>query len=294
MLNRVIKFEIDWDKIRTIFGGRLSQSQVDGINAIVDVASSDEFNISDKRVLAYILATSFWETARTMQAIKEHGGNSYFHRMYDISGSRPHVAKRLGNKNVGDGIKYAGRGHVQLTGRTNYTKMGSYLGLDLISNPDLLLDLIPSARVLVYGMVNGSFTGVSIYKYITKTTTDYTNARRVINGTDKASAIASIARQFESAISSVRFVDVQKEEKDNDTIITTTDTSDDTVTVDNSSTNTDSNNVVLESDLVERVKDDRELTDDISTKTEFNILDSFGNIKVFDGFKGMFNRGDKA
>lgn len=214
----VIKFDLDWNQIRSIFGGRLTQSQVDGINAIVDVASSDEFNISDKRVLAYILATSFWETARTMQAIKEHGGNSYFHRMYDKDGSRPHVAKRLGNIESGDGIKYAGRGHVQLTGRTNYSKMGKYLGLDLISDPDLLLDLIPSARVLVYGMINGSFTGVNIYKYVNSNMTDYVNARRVINGIDKASQIASIARQFERAIGSAVISDsVPKIEDDKNT-----------------------------------------------------------------------------
>lgn len=192
-------FTLDWSSIRTMFGGSLKQSQVDGINTIVDIASS-EFGIRDKRVLAYILATSFWETARTMQPIKEHGGNSYFHRMYDKDGNRPHVAKRLGNTESGDGIKYAGRGHVQLTGRSNYEKMGKYLGLDLINNPDLLLSMVPSVRVLIHGMLKGTFTGKKIDDYFSNDVTDYTNARRIINGTDKCREIASIAKKFEKAI----------------------------------------------------------------------------------------------
>lgn len=195
---------IDWNKVRAIFGGKLTQEQVDGINIILETMDRDEFKVVDKRHAAYILATSFWETGRTMEAVKEKTdktGEQYFFRMYDINGSRPQVAKRLGNTIPGDGIKFAGRGQVQLTGRTNYTNMGKYLKLDLVNKPDLLLDTKISARVLVYGLLNGSFTGVSIKKYLTSTKTDYVNARRVVNGVDKAEEIASIAKSFERAIS---------------------------------------------------------------------------------------------
>ena len=195
---------IDWNKVRAIFGGKLTQEQVDGINIILETMDRDEFKVVDKRHAAYILATSFWETGRTMEAVKEKTdktGEQYFFRMYDINGSRPQVAKRLGNTIPGDGIKFAGRGQVQLTGRTNYTNMGKYLKLDLVNKPDLLLDTKISARVLVYGLLNGSFTGVSIKKYLTSTKTDYVNARRVVNGVDKAEEIANIAKSFERAIS---------------------------------------------------------------------------------------------
>ena len=195
---------LDWTKVRAIFGGKLTQEQVDGINIILETMDRDEFKVVDKRHAAYILATSFWETGRTMEAVKEKTdktGEQYFFRMYDINGSRPQVAKRLGNTIPGDGIKFAGRGQVQLTGRTNYTNMGKYLKLDLVNKPDLLLDTKISARVLVYGLLNGSFTGVSIKKYLTSTKTDYVNARRVVNGVDKAEEIASIAKSFERAIS---------------------------------------------------------------------------------------------
>lgn len=195
---------LDWTKVRAIFGGKLTQEQVDGINIILETMDRDEFKVVDKRHAAYILATSFWETGRTMEAVKEKTdktGEQYFFRMYDINGSRPQVAKRLGNTIPGDGIKFAGRGQVQLTGRTNYTNMGKYLKLDLVNKPDLLLDTKISARVLVYGLLNGSFTGVSIKKYLTSTKTDYVNARRVVNGVDKAEEIANIAKSFERAIS---------------------------------------------------------------------------------------------
>ena len=195
---------LDWTKVRAIFGGKLTQEQVDGINIILETMDRDEFKVVDKRHAAYILATSFWETGRTMEAVKEKTdktGEQYFFRMYDIKGSRPQVAKRLGNTIPGDGIKFAGRGQVQLTGRTNYINMGKYLKLDLVNKPDLLLDTKISARVLVYGLLNGSFTGVSIKKYLTSTKTDYVNARRVVNGVDKAEEIANIAKSFERAIS---------------------------------------------------------------------------------------------
>jgi uncharacterized protein (DUF2235 family) len=162
--------KLDWTKVRAIFGGKLSQEQVDGLNIILDTVNSSEFNVKDKRIVAYILATSFWETGRTMQAVKEKTdktGEAYFFRMYDIKGSRPQVAKRLGNLYPGDGVKFAGRGQVQLTGRTNYFNMGNYLKLDLINNPDLLLDTKVSARVLVHGIIEGSFTGVGINRYVT-------------------------------------------------------------------------------------------------------------------------------
>lgn len=57
--------------------------------------------------------------------------------------------KWLGNKLPGDGYRFIGRGWPQLTGRYNYEDMSKKLGIDLVNNPDLLLDPEVSAKVMV-------------------------------------------------------------------------------------------------------------------------------------------------
>lgn len=63
----------------------------------------------------------------------------YFFLMYDKDSPDPNrrrVAARLGNTQTGDGARFHGRGYVQLTGRDNYQRAGSYLNIDLVGNPD--------------------------------------------------------------------------------------------------------------------------------------------------------------
>jgi putative chitinase len=57
-------------------------------------------------------------------------------------------SSRMGNgpPQSGEGWKYRGRGLKQLTGKDNYKRCGDALNLDLVNNPDLLLEPMPAAR----------------------------------------------------------------------------------------------------------------------------------------------------
>lgn len=153
---------------------------------------------------AYALATAWHETAATMQPIKEYGGRSYFMGRYDITGNKPHIARALGNTQMGDGALFAGRGYVQLTGRANYTKAGKKLGIDLVGNPDLAMQPEHAARIMCDGMTGGWFTGKGFSDYLPAkgpaSLAQFTNARRIINGTDKAGKIAGEAVAFQAAL----------------------------------------------------------------------------------------------
>jgi putative chitinase len=154
--------------------------------------------------VAYALATAWHETGYTMKPVKEMGGRAYFMRMYDKTGQRPKVARALGNTEVGDGALFAGRGYVQLTGRRNYAKAGEKVGVDLIANPDLAMDYAIAARILREGMVEGWFTAKKFVTYLpatdTATLAQFTQARRIINGMDRAGKIALEAIGFQAAL----------------------------------------------------------------------------------------------
>lgn len=181
----------------SLFAGKISASQVEGMEAILDEAGSRGTRLE---WLAYMLATTFLETARTMQPIKEYGGKAYFTKMYDINGSRPAKARELGNLTPGDGARYPGRGFVQLTGRTNYERAGRKIGVDLVANPDAAMVPANAAKIMFVGMEEGWFTGKKLADYIGDGKADYYGARRIINGKDRAAEIATYAKQFETAL----------------------------------------------------------------------------------------------
>lgn len=180
------------------FGGAMTQDQVDGCKAII--AEWEKRKLTDLRVLAYMLATCFWETARTMQAIHERGQVSYFDK-YNV-GTR--IGNALGNTEVGDGYRFRGRGYVQLTGRANYRRMGKLLKVDMEANPELALTY--AAPIMFEGMIRGLFTGKKLADYFGSGIADWRNARRIINGLDKADEIANIARRFATALNGAQAV----------------------------------------------------------------------------------------
>lgn len=55
----------------------------------------------------------------------------------------------LGNINPGDGVRYKGRGYIQITGRYNYRTYGGYIGQDLENNPTLAEQPAIAAEVAI-------------------------------------------------------------------------------------------------------------------------------------------------
>lgn len=52
----------------------------------------------------------------------------------------------LGNVRAGDGVRFRGRGLLQVTGRANYAACGKALGLDLLAQPELLEQTVNACR----------------------------------------------------------------------------------------------------------------------------------------------------
>jgi putative chitinase len=60
------------------------------------------------------------------------------------------MAKNNGNVTDGDGLKYIGRGFIQLTWRSNYCAAGTALNLDLEKNPDSAAEMENAIRIAAW------------------------------------------------------------------------------------------------------------------------------------------------
>jgi predicted chitinase len=95
---------------------------------------------------------------------------------------------------------YYGRGYTQLTHRGHYVTEGTRLGINLAADPDLALQANVALSVIVHGMIHGTFTGARLSRYINARGTDFREARRVINGTDRADHIAGLATAWQAEL----------------------------------------------------------------------------------------------
>lgn len=162
----------------------LSQKQVDAINFILQkLDESNAFNYLSE--YAYILATIKHETADTYLPIAEYGKGK---------------GRAYGTIDPITGKAYYGRGYVQITWKWNYAKLGKLLGIDLVNNPDLAMQKDTAWNILELGMSKGLFTGKKLSDYINDAKCDFYNARKVVNGLDRASLIADYANKFRKAL----------------------------------------------------------------------------------------------
>jgi putative chitinase len=176
--------------------GALSQGQVDGLGRLLAFLEADS-EMADLRWQAYLLATAKHETADTFEPICERGSTDYFIARY---WNRLGVRQALGNTGQSDAYRYCGRGYVQITGRRNYGLFTRRLGVDLLAEPDRALKPELAYRIASDGMRCGLFTGRRLNHYFTPLTEDWLNARKVINGLDRAGLVAGYGQRFFAAL----------------------------------------------------------------------------------------------
>ena len=115
---------IPWDEVEALY-----PSAKDGVLvALRDVGVALMELTSDVR-FCYAMAQLAYETGGFVW-LKELGDARYFRR---YEGRRD-----LGNTAVGDGIRYHGRGLIQVTGKSNYLECAEWTGLDCVNHPEIL------------------------------------------------------------------------------------------------------------------------------------------------------------
>ncbi len=188
------------------FGGRLTQLQVEGCEAILDAC--ERWGVTDPRHIANILAQCHHETGGQMEPVKETV--QAYHK--DRHPSDAEVIRRLDAAWAKGQLTWVktpywrdgafGRGLIQLTHWDGYRKLSGPIGIDLVAHPERALELRTSADIAVVGMRDGLFTGKKLADYFNASRDDPAAARAIVNGdTPKVGPeIAKLHRAFLAAI----------------------------------------------------------------------------------------------
>lgn len=181
----------DFYKTVSLRLGPLSQSQVDGIETLLDAIDGQPLSWQ-----AYMLATAWHETAQTMQPVRE---------AFQLS-----EAWRQKNLRY---YPWYGRGYVQTTWERNYARLdaeAAAAGLtkagDILANPDLAMRPDIAAFALRRGLEEGWYDaqGKTMAQRLpmqgVATRAQYINARYLVNVQDKADLIEGYAQAFERAL----------------------------------------------------------------------------------------------
>ena len=174
-----------------IFGTRLTQDQVSGIESLLDAGARLPMHH-----MANVLAQVYHETGGRMAPVRETFANSDAQAIarLDVAWAKGQLTW-VRTPYWRDG--WFGRGQIQLTHQANYAKFG-------ITNPGDAMRLDVSARVAVEGMRDGKFTGRKLADYnfpLALSNPSSSNPRRIVNGKDGTDAkVAGYHRAFAFAL----------------------------------------------------------------------------------------------
>lgn len=210
-MNRVAFYDALRSANCKLFGSRLGPNQVAGIEGILD--AFETHGDGSIKTLAYALATAYHEVGRNMVPVREGfaktdaGARRAVAALARRRGPKSAVARY--SKPTGPyGHVYYGRGPMQLTWLENYMASSADAGVDLVKDPDAMLDPVISSRVLIRGLMDGRWNGKrkGIAHYLPPDgDDDLKNARRTVNITDKWQKIAGHYHQFLSALKAAGF-----------------------------------------------------------------------------------------
>ncbi len=204
-----------------LFAGQLTQGQVNAMNSIFNAWEQIDGKSLD--LLAFSLAITYHEVGLNLVPIEENLKYSAKRIMevwpsrfktlaaaQAVANSPQKLANkvyggRLGNTGSNDGWLYRGRGYSQITGKENYAKFAKLLGLDLVNNPDLVLDPTVGAKILILGIRDGLFTGKKLSNYKTfegaRATVNADGSRKTKNGKSTVGKdISGYANKFKTSL----------------------------------------------------------------------------------------------
>jgi putative chitinase len=113
--------------------GKVPQGVLDELAKI-----ATQFGITNNLRLAHFLAQCAHESGAWKYKLEIASGQAYEGR------------KDLGNTQKGDGVRFKGRGYIQLTGRANYGVFSQFIGEDCVAQPDLVATKYPLASAAFF------------------------------------------------------------------------------------------------------------------------------------------------
>jgi hypothetical protein len=99
------------------------------------LAGLRSYGLADRAMLLMALATIRAETEGFVPIDEMKSKYNTDKAPFDLYEPGTPKATKLGNTQAGDGALFKGRGFIQLTGRDNYTRIGTQIGVDLVAQP---------------------------------------------------------------------------------------------------------------------------------------------------------------